>query len=502
MSTNFWRFNRFLSRFDFRDMRTFFLTFLVFLALPASASSLWTVQDDDTIQSIRGIAGNEEAIVAVGNTGNRMRSTDDGATWTLLSNTGSAWWHDVVVAANGDFLAVGESGVYASSQDNGATWASASVGVSSTLYDIDRASFSTGYIVGAGGTALYFANGNWHSGTPNVTETLYGVQDNGDGTAWLVGGGSRFLKASNNGISWTNYGRIGTENLWGVYFESASTGWVVGENGTFKKTTDGGSSWTDVSVAGLSTQDLYDIQSVGDRIVIAGDKIVVLSDDGGASWASESFVDENITFYAVYVADESNAWVAGSDYDVFSSVYHYEVIEDVVAEEPIVEEPVAEEMAAEVEPGNLVKLECVGETDVNDPCRAVYYYAADGKRHAFPNERVFFTWFEDFDSVVEVSSDFLSDLSLGANVTYHPGTRMVKFQSVRTVYAVEAWGVLRAIVSEEVASAIYGADWNQQIDDISDAFYGNYDFGEQIAAVEDYDVEAAQTSAASLDDNF
>lgn len=479
----------------------FVIAFLVF-GFPVLASSTWTIQDNGTMQSIRGITGDGDVLVAVGNTGNRMRSTDGGVSWILLSSAGSVWWHDVDVAADGDFLSVGESGAYGISEDDGATWSSASLGVSTTFYDIDRASSSTGYVVGVGGTAIYYANGSWFSGTPNVTETLYAVQDNGDGTAWVVGGAGRLLKALNNGISWTNYGRIGSDNLWGVYFESASTGWIVGENGTFKKTTDGGVSWSDVDVSGLSTQHLYDIQVVGDRMVVAGDKLVIISDDGGETWTTESFVDENITFYAAYVEDESNAWVAGSDYDVFSSVYHYEVIEDVVEEEPVAEEPVVEESVAEVEPGNLVKLECVGETDVSDPCRAVYYYAADGKRHAFPNEKVFFTWFDDFDSVVEVSSDFLSDLSLGANVTYHPGTRMVKFQSVRTVYVVEAKGVLRAISSEEVAQDLYGIDWNQQIDDISDAFYGNYDFGETIDSADDYDPDEAEDSVESLDDNF
>ncbi|MBI4256940.1 hypothetical protein HY626_02705 [Candidatus Uhrbacteria bacterium] len=468
----------------------------------AYTAEVWIVQDDGTMQSIRGITGSGDVLVTVGNTGNRMRSTDAGATWTLLSSSGSVWWHDVDVAANGDFLAVGESGAYAYSEDDGATWASASLGVSNTFYDIDRATSSTGYVVGASGTVVYYANGNWFSGSPNVTETLYAVQDNADGTAWVVGGAGRLLKASNNGITWTNYGRIGSDNLWGVHFESSSTGWIVGENGTFKKTTDGGVSWSTISVSGLSTQHLYDIQVVGDRMVIAGDKIVILSDDGGATWTTERFVDENITFYTAHIADESNVWVAGTDYDVYSSVYHYEVVEDVGEEEPAVEEEPEEEFIAEVEPSNLVKLPCEGETDVNDPCRSVYYYATDGKRHAFPNERVFFTWFENFDDVIEVSADFMSDLTLGSNVTYHPGIKMVKFQSVPTVYAVEAQGVLRAIVNEDVAEDIYGSDWNQQIDDIPDTFYGNYDFGEMIDSAEDYDVEGAKDSVERLEDNF
>ncbi|TAL49898.1 hypothetical protein EPN81_04280 [Patescibacteria group bacterium] len=486
--------------------RLFFLLILLLLPLSIRAETTWTVQDDGTMQSIRGITGSGDVLVAVGNTGNRMRSTDAGATWTLLSSSGSVWWHDVDVAANGDFLAVGESGAYAYSEDDGATWASASLGVSNTFYDIDRAASSTGYVVGASGTVVYYANGNWFSGTPNVTETLYAVQDNADGTAWVVGGAGRFLKASNNGITWTNFGRIGSDTLLGVYFESASTGWIVGENGTFKKTTDGGVSWLTVSVSGLSTQHLSDIQAVGDRMVVAGDKIVLLSEDGGDTWTSESFVDENITFYTSYVRDESHVWVAGTDYDVYSSVYHYEVVEDVVEEEPATEESVDPGFSlgepAEAEPSNLIKLTCEEGADVNDPCRAVYYYATDGKRHAFPNEKVYFTWFDNFDDVIEVSADFMSDLTLGSNVTYHPGTRMVKFQSVPTVYAVARYGELRAIASEDIASDLYGSDWNQQIDDISDAFFSNYSFGETINSVQDYNKDEAQASVNSLDDNF
>ncbi|MEK7123139.1 MAG: hypothetical protein AAB855_04790, partial [Patescibacteria group bacterium] len=197
--------------------------------------------------------------------------------------------------------------------------------------------------------------------------------------------------------------------------------------------------------------------------------------------------------------DESgDLWAAGTDFDVWSSVYAYEVeeVEEVVE---VIEE---ETEAAEAEPNSLIKMTCEGDTDVNDPCRAVYFYGSDEKRHAFPNENVFYTWYEDFVAVVEVSADFMSDLSLGSNVTYHPGTKMVKFQSVRTVYAVSAQGVLRAIVSEEVASDLYGADWNQQIDDISDAFLGSYAFGEDINSAEDYDVEAQTDSVEGLDDNF
>jgi hypothetical protein len=153
-------------------------------------------------------------------------------------------------------------------------------------------------------------------------------------------------------------------------------------------------------------------------------------------------------------------------------------------------------------PGSLVKLVCSEKAEVNDPCRAVYFYATDGKRHAFPNEKVYFTWFTDFSSVKEVSFEFLSSLTLGKNVTYHPGTKLVKFQTVPTVFAVEAKGVLRALATEEVAASLYGSDWNKKVDDISDVFFGNYTFGTKIETTSDYSVMGASGSVTGLDQNF
>ncbi len=150
----------------------------------------------------------------------------------------------------------------------------------------------------------------------------------------------------------------------------------------------------------------------------------------------------------------------------------------------------------------LIKSQCIDSTDVNDPCRAVYYYDSSGERHAFPNSKVYFTWFESFDDIVIIDSTVMADAPLGSNVTYRPGVKMVKFQTVNTVYAVEQGGVLRAIASEDIAEDLYGSDWNQQIDDISDAFFSNYSFGSDIDDAGDYDVDDVYDSVSSLEDNF
>ncbi len=147
----------------------------------------------------------------------------------------------------------------------------------------------------------------------------------------------------------------------------------------------------------------------------------------------------------------------------------------------------------------LVKLACSETADVNDPCRAVYYVGSDGRRHAFPNSRVFFTWYENFDTVQEISLVELAAYQLGPNVTYRPGVRMVKFASLNKVYAIERNGILRWVKTEDVARSLYGADWNEKVDDISDVFYNDYDFGSDIDFANQYNVTAQTEANVTID---
>lgn len=134
----------------------------------------------------------------------------------------------------------------------------------------------------------------------------------------------------------------------------------------------------------------------------------------------------------------------------------------------------------------LVKLACADGALSDDPCKAVYYIGADGKRHAYTNSRVFFTWYQSFDGVQTVMPQVLSNYTLGKNVTYRPGSRMVKFASLSKVYAITGGGRLSWIKTEDVARALYGIDWNTKVDDIPDAFFNDYSFGPDIDTADSY----------------
>ncbi|MDF1497300.1 MAG: hypothetical protein P1P90_04530 [Patescibacteria group bacterium] len=108
---------------------------------------------------------------------------------------------------------------------------------------------------------------------------------------------------------------------------------------------------------------------------------------------------------------------------------------------------------------------------------AVYYYF-DGKRYVFPNEDVYFSWYDNFDDVNIVSDATLASVPLGGNVTYRPGTKLVKIVSDPKVYMIAENNVLSWITSEADAVTLYGTDWSGEVRDVSDALFLDYKMGD------------------------
>ncbi len=138
-----------------------------------------------------------------------------------------------------------------------------------------------------------------------------------------------------------------------------------------------------------------------------------------------------------------------------------------------------------LQPGDLIKL-----ADNS----AVYYLGEDGQRYVFPNQRVFFSWYDNFDKVKVIKPGDMAELPIGGLVTYRPGVRLVTFTTTKDVYVVSRGGKLRKLKDEDMARELYGDKWNKLVDDINDAFYSSYSFGSDLASPNDYDkAEAEQT---------
>jgi hypothetical protein len=117
---------------------------------------------------------------------------------------------------------------------------------------------------------------------------------------------------------------------------------------------------------------------------------------------------------------------------------------------------------------------------------AVYYYFA-GKRYVFPNEKTYFSWYDDYSAVRAIPDDELASYEIGGNVTYKPGVKLLKIQTDPRVYAVANRSILRWVTSEELASDIYGANWAAKIHDVPDAFFADYEIGRPVIRAAEYD---------------
>lgn len=155
---------------------------------------------------------------------------------------------------------------------------------------------------------------------------------------------------------------------------------------------------------------------------------------------------------------------------------------------PFASSAAALSIAPKFQPGDLIR-------GASFP--AVYYYGQDGFRYVFANDKTYFTWYSDFSQVKKVSDAELSAIQIGGNVTYKPGVKMIKINTDPKTYAIGAGGTLRWITSEAAAVALYGSNWNKQIDDVPDAFFRNYkQGGADIAVAADFN-KANEMAAAT-----
>jgi hypothetical protein len=144
---------------------------------------------------------------------------------------------------------------------------------------------------------------------------------------------------------------------------------------------------------------------------------------------------------------------------------------------PPAENPPAEEPQPEnpLKPGDLVKLEISA---------TVYLIGEDGKRHPFPDEAVYFSYYSEFiytaaafDQVQIVPPEVLLQYPLGSPMTLKPGG-LLKFLTSPKVYLVESPNVIRWIVNETIFKALgYSFDLVRHF---SDAFFGDYVVGDEI----------------------
>ena len=234
----------------------------------------------------------ESTTVAVGSN-IILRSTDKGANWKLQEtiNFGAIWGLSFVDKNNG--FVVGDGGWVYKTSDGGATWTLIwNTGVYTDYYrSISMLNSSVGLIAESDGKLLRTTDGGitWLKISTSVLslETVYFFNQN---NAYAIGQEGSILKSTDGGSSWTKKTSHSTDRLSGIWFTDSMNGFVVGQYGSgfmtgnmgiILRTTNGGENW-DLQPSGTKN-NLFDVRFIDKNkgYIVGENGSILMTSTGG-----------------------------------------------------------------------------------------------------------------------------------------------------------------------------------------------------------------------------
>jgi hypothetical protein len=222
-----------------------------------------------------------QLVLAVGDDGTIIRSTNAGADWTT---TGSGTIADLkgVSFAPGEearVFAVGDDGAILISTDAGLSWESRSSGTINNLRAVYAISADVILAAGRGGAILRTSDGgaNWvvvYAGPTFLTFNRFefDIRPGIGGVMWVVGDGGAVFSSITDGSSWDQQNSFTVENLNDIHFRDGLIGVIVGDNGIVRHTLDGGDSWlVDTYLNTRTTEDILSVYPMVDVDTLFGE---------------------------------------------------------------------------------------------------------------------------------------------------------------------------------------------------------------------------------------
>lgn len=213
---------------------------------------------------------------------------------------------DVEVQGN-KIIAVGDRGHILVSTDNGASWNQSSAPVQYLLTAVDFGNDQNVWAVGHEGIILHSSDGgsSWalQYANPHRVRTDEELNQMSD---------EEFLKLPQAGSP-----------LLDVWFRDESVGFVVGAYGVFLGTTDGGETWQDVA-SRIENFDGWHLNAISANdqgiVYIAGEKGVLFrSDDGGDTWVTLAGPYQGSYFGAIAGPGADDVMIYGLQGNIFKS---------------------------------------------------------------------------------------------------------------------------------------------------------------------------------------
>jgi len=121
----------------------------------------------------------------------------------------------------------------------------------------------------------------------------------------------------------------------------------------------------------------------------------------------------------------------------------------------------------------------------------VYYLAANGKRYMFPTQTTFKSWFGDYDvnKIKTLTIEEMYQTQLGGNIFIKPYS-LLKTETDNNTYFVDLNGQIRTVNSTVLLNEVYGDKWQEQVIDLPNNIFTNYQYGPIINTYSDFPIIA------------
>ncbi|MCA0389024.1 MAG: T9SS type A sorting domain-containing protein [Bacteroidetes bacterium] len=268
--------------------------------------------------TLRSITCNGSNILATGDNGQVIRSTNGGTSFTSATVAGGITIQDIKFTNSTTAYLVAGASIYKST-DAGGTWNVSHAYASTTFYEISFFDDNNGIAVGTSGKTSYTTNAgtSWNNVVYTPTFTIYTITTSGSSTAFASGDNGKILKTTDKGASWTNSNTI-TGPINSVFSIDGVNVWAVGNFGNIFKSPDAGANWSPVTSGTTSHLQSVRFSDSQNGIIVGNLGFTLKTTNGGLTWTGTmQMTDKNLMSAALI--DGSTTLLCGGNGTVLKS---------------------------------------------------------------------------------------------------------------------------------------------------------------------------------------
>lgn len=250
----------------------------------------WTVISAGSQPDVRAFAFASQVGIGVGGYYDLTRTTDGGKTWSSVHfSDGWGSLNAVAFADASHVVAVGDMGRLLYSTDAGASWTESSLSTQD-IHSVAFASANHGAIASSSG--LYHSADLGATWTRVSTKSVVNLRFSSPTTGLASAADASLLRTTDGGLTWTPFGATAAP-LGVIRFVSPDVVLAIASGssaGQLYRSVDGGDNWTKVEL-GTQAETGYGFQpknlavSPSGAVLLTTESALLRSDDGGQTWS-------------------------------------------------------------------------------------------------------------------------------------------------------------------------------------------------------------------------